>query len=72
MKNFYFSEYARNLLSEFEDSFEDAWFSAQDIKKYIDAEYDGDQEKFLKDVATCCDYCSSANALKTIFNFSEF
>ena len=72
MKYFYNSEYAKNLLADFEDSFEDAWFTAQDIKKYIDAEYDGDREKFLKDVATCCDYCSSANALKTIFDFSEF
>ena len=72
MSKFYFSEQVRNLLADFEDSFEDAWFSAQDIKKYIDAEYDGDQEKFLKDVATCCDYCSSASALKTIFDFSEF
>ena len=63
MSKFYFSEEAKSLL---------AWFVAQDIKKYIDAEYDGDKEKFLKDVASCCDYCSSANALRSIFDFCEF
>jgi hypothetical protein len=28
MKHFYNSEYAKNLLADFEDSFEDAWFTA--------------------------------------------
>ena len=72
MSKFYFSEEAKSLLADFENSFEDAWFVAYDIKKYIDAEYDGDKETFLKDVASCCDYCSSANALRSIFDFCEF
>ena len=72
MNEFYMQAEARELLEDFESAFSETWFCAQDILKYIDDEYGGDREKFLKDVATCCDYCSSANALKTIFEFCEF
>ena len=62
---------ARELLEEFESAYQDAWFAAQDILKYIDDEYDGDQERFLYEVANCCDYFSTAEALKAVLEVSE-
>ena len=41
------------------------------ILKYIDDEYNGDKEHFLYDVANCCDYFSTAEALKAVFDISE-
>lgn len=62
---------ARELLEDFENAYQEAWFVAQDIAKYIDDEYNGDKERFLCDVANCCDYFSTAEALKAVFGFSE-
>ena len=71
MNEFYMQVEARELLEDFEIAYQDAWFAAQDILKYIEDEYCGDRERFLYDVANCCDYCSSAEALKSIFEVSE-
>ena len=62
---------ARELLADFENAYQEAWFVAQDIVKYIDDEYNGDKERFLCDVANCCDYFSTAEALKAVFDISE-
>ena len=62
---------ARELLEEFESAYQDAWFVAQDILKYIDDEYNGDRERFLYEVANCCDYYSTAEALKAVLEVSE-
>ena len=71
MNEFYMQVEARELLEEFESAYSAAWFVAQDILKYIDDEYNGDRERFLYDVANCCDYYSSEEALKSIFEVSE-
>lgn len=62
---------ARELLDEFESAYSEAWFAAQDILKYIDDEYDGDKERFLYEIAHCCDYYSTAEALKAVLEVSE-
>ena len=62
---------ARELLEEFESAYQDAWFVAQDILKYIDDEYNGDRERVLYEVANCCDYFSTAGALKAVLEVSE-
>ena len=62
---------ARELLDDFETAYQDAWFVAQDILKYIDDEYNGDRDRFLYEVANCCDYFSTAEALKAVLEVSE-
>ena len=69
--DFYMEVEARELLEEFESAYQDAWFVAQDILKYIDDEYNGDRERFLYEVANCCDYFSTAEALKAVLEVSE-
>lgn len=69
--DFYMEVEARELLADFENAYQEAWFVAQDIVKYIDDEYNGDKERFLCDVANCCDYFSTAEALKAVFDISE-
>ena len=71
MNDFYVQAEARELLEDFENAFQDAWFVAQDILEYIKKEYNGDRDAFLNDVAQNCDYCSSAEALKSVFGISE-
>ena len=71
MNEFYMQVEARELLEDFENAYQEAWFVAQDIAKYIDDEYNGDKERFLCDVANCCDYFSTAEALKAVFDISE-
>ena len=71
MSEFYMEVEARELLEDFESAYQDAWFVAQDILKYIDNEYDGDRYRFLYEVAHCCDYFSAADALKAVFDISE-
>ena len=71
MNNFYMQAEARELLEDFEESFQETWFIAKDILKYIDDQYDGDRKRFLYDVAHCGDYFSAAEALKSVFGFSE-
>ena len=62
---------ARELLEDFESAYSEAWFVAQDILKYIDDEYNGDRDRFLYEVANCCDYFSTAEALKAVLEVSE-
>ena len=62
---------ARELLEKLECAYSEAWFVAQDILKYIDDEYNGDRERFLYEVANCCDYFSTAEALKAVLEVSE-
>ena len=69
--DFYMEVEARELLADFENAYQEAWFVAQDIVKYIDDEYNGDKERFLCDVANCCDYFSTSEALKAVFDISE-
>ena len=71
MNEFYMQVEARELLEDFESAYQDAWFVAQDILKYIDDEYNGDREQFLYDVAHSCDYFSTAEVLKAVFDISE-
>ena len=71
MREFYMEAEARELLEDFENAFSEAWTAAQDIQTYIDKEYHGDRTQFLHEVAHCCDCFSAADALKTIFEYSE-
>ena len=71
MNEFYMQVEARELLDGFENAYSEAWFVAQDILKYIDEEYCGDKDRFLYEVANCCDYFSTAEALKAVFDISE-
>ena len=71
MNEFYMQVEARELLEDFESAYSETWFVAQDILKYIENEYCGDRERFLYDVANCCDYFSTAEVLKAVFDLSE-
>ena len=71
MSEFYMEVEARELLEDFESAYSEAWFVAQDILKYIDDEYNGDRDRFLYEVEHCCDYFSTAEALKAVLEVSE-
>ena len=71
MNEFYMQAEARELLDGFENAYSEAWFVAQDILKYIDEEYCGDKDRFLYEIANCCDYFSTAEALNAVFDISE-
>ena len=71
MNEFYMQAEARELLEDFENAYSEAWFDAQDILKYIEEKYGGDRQAFLDNVAHSCDYCSAAEALKSVFGISE-
>lgn len=71
MIEFYMQAEARELLEDFESAFSIVWDSAQDILNYINVEYNGNKEQFLFEVAHNCDYCSTAEALKSVFEAFE-
>ena len=71
MNDFYMQAEARELLEDFESAYSEAWITAQDVLKYINDYYGGDRNRFLQDVAQSCDYCSAAEALRSIFEISE-
>ena len=71
MIEFYMQAEGRELLEDFESAFSIVWDSAQDILKYIEVEYNGNKEQFLFEIAHSCDYCSTAEALRSVFEAFE-
>ena len=71
MKEQVLPKQARVLLENFESAFSETWLVAQFISEYINDVYRGDKNEFLNAVSRNCDYYSSADILRFVFEYSE-
>lgn len=67
-KEIQFQGYIEKLLSETTQHYIALDILVEMIKNYVNVEYKGDTEQFVKDVSMCCDYYSLAPFLKEQLN----
>ena len=66
-----FYGYARDMLSELCDYLYEADYCFQIIKMYIEKEYHGDKERFVKDISHCSDYYNLTDYFRKMFDIKS-